>query len=349
MASATAGRARSRTPPREAAKTSAVAVAFKAAIAAASALKQKVQSKLPSAGAAPTDPGSQQVQPEAAEAEKPKPEPEEVAEPGTPGTPPEPPPEEPAPEEEQTWHCHGCSKTFNSFAELRAHALEAGERCNGPAWQAAVNAISCMPGAGSVLWCPACPDDFLGRWTGSTAKASALLRHLMSASKASSKETAPKAHAWFLAGLVDLLLCSPPPPPLLTDAAEGEEATEPPEIQQERLQVWIGSSPPLLHLVGPLLAKPGPAAREAARQVIERFRPSTEPAPPPFASGGDAPAGPSVEAAKSKKKKGKKAEDTTAPGYDLYNEAIPMDVFMNCEVLDLLDSDDEDQAPLTEL
>ncbi|CAE7196944.1 unnamed protein product [Symbiodinium sp. CCMP2592] len=28
-----------------------------------------------------------------------------------------------------------------------------------------------------------------------------------------------------------------------------------------------------------------------------------------------------VTAAKSKKKKGKKAEDTTAPGYDLYNEA----------------------------
>ncbi|CAE7518899.1 unnamed protein product, partial [Symbiodinium pilosum] len=174
---------------------------------------------------------------------------------------------------------------------------------------------------------------------------------------------APKAHAWFLAGLVDLILCSPPPPPLLPDAAEGEEVSEHPDIQQERLQVWLASSPPLMHVVGPLLAKPGPAAREAARQEIERFRQSATAAPPPFVDGGAAPAGPvAEEAAKSKKKKVKKVdEDTPAtPGYDLYNEAIPMDVFMNCEdhtqrtadgvpVLDLLDSDDEADPALTEL
>ncbi|CAE6930755.1 unnamed protein product [Symbiodinium natans] len=265
MANIPPNRARSRTPPREGVKTSAVSVAgaaFKAAMAAASALKQKVQGKLPVAAADPAPQVAKDApaQGAAEEAQAPaatEPGPDEAAaeEVGPePGTPEEPPPEEPA-EEEQTWSCHGCHASFSSLQELRVHALEAGERCNGPAWQAAVNAIGCMPGAGSVLWCPACPDSLLGKWTGPTSKASALLRHAVSASKASSKDMAPKAHAWFLAGLVDLLLCSPPPPPLLPDEA-GAEAVEPPEIQQERLQVWIESSPPLMHVVGPLLAKP---------------------------------------------------------------------------------------------
>jgi len=254
---------------------------------------------------------------------------------------------------EESWQCYGCCRSFSSGAELRAHVLEAGERCSGPAWQAAVNAISCMPGAGTVLWCPACPDELLGKWTGSASKASALLRHVVSSSKAS------RAHAWFLEGFIDLLLCSPPPPPLLPDAAEsGEDAQEPPDVQEERLQAWILSSPPLMSLVGPLLARPGPAAREAARQEMVQFKLHCTAAPFPFSGPGDA--GSAVpEAAKNKKKKSKKADEAPAPGYDLYNEAIPMDVFLNCEdhtqrtaegvpVLDLLDSDD-DEAALTEL
>eukprot|EP00913_Durusdinium_trenchii_P034598 g32368.t1 len=78
--------------------------------------------------------------------------------------------------------CFGCGKSVPS-SELRQH-LESSEKCLSTAWQAAVNAVGCMPGASTTLWCPACPDAFLGKWTGSVSKAPALLRHAASASKA---------------------------------------------------------------------------------------------------------------------------------------------------------------------
>ncbi|CAK9001535.1 unnamed protein product [Durusdinium trenchii] len=93
--------------------------------------------------------------------------------------------------------CFGCGKSVPS-SELRQH-LESSEKCLSTAWQAAVNAVGCMPGASTTLWCPACPDAFLGKWTGSVSKAPALLRHAASASKAGLKESAGAAK-WTLCG-----------------------------------------------------------------------------------------------------------------------------------------------------
>lgn len=242
-------------------------------------------------------------------------------------------PEEPEEPAESAVQCFGCGQRFKA-SELQAH-LESSEKCLSAAWQAAVNAIGCMPGAGTTLWCPACPDAFLGKWTGSISKASALLRHVASASKTGVPESAPKAHAWFLTAFVALLLSSPPP-------------TEDTEVEsEERLQEWISSSPPLVNIVGPLLAKPGPAAREAVRAELE----DSESAPWPFGASDAA-----VEVKKTKKSKKPKVT-SEAPGYDLYNEDIPMDVFMACEdhtrrtsdgvpVLDLLSSDEDELTQL---
>eukprot|EP00434_Breviolum_minutum_P012112 symbB.v1.2.010680.t1/scaffold704.1/size171252/6 len=452
-----------------------------------------------------------------------------------------------------------------------------------------------MPGAGRTLWCPCCPDDFLGKWTGSSSKAAALLRHLTSASKSEIPENASKAHAWFISAVVNMILAQPPvageqsmasatlrrplahagrqslsfsngsaklstlsstsptsptsrvstfslssdentpwehfspvtlaegvvehhytlpcdgPPKILhvtsfekkrsnhavlccpgcyecregpsclynhlaselpqkgymvvqlsyrPPADDEEEAAEdvmscidwlaeknhqrrldslilvgwsmgsaavieaaylrrhlpfisgivtlaaqtsgtrnvkhlqvpilalhgledqvlPPDcsktlvqraadgvkrlvdedLQEDEstiemhLQDWIADSPPLMSIIGPLLAKPGPEAREAVRGELEKFA-GSERAPVPFGShgrGGDS-------TAKSKKKKAKKAMDPVSdgPAYDLYNEDIPMDVFMNCEdhtrrtsegvpVLDLLSSDEDELTQL---
>eukprot|EP00931_Biecheleriopsis_adriatica_P057420 TRINITY_DN34055_c0_g1_i2.p1 TRINITY_DN34055_c0_g1~~TRINITY_DN34055_c0_g1_i2.p1 ORF type:complete len:353 (-),score=96.14 TRINITY_DN34055_c0_g1_i2:54-977(-) len=241
--------------------------------------------------------------------------------------------------------CPGCGRGFASVEELRAHAVESGASCSAPMWQAAVNAIGCMPGAGTTLWCPACPDSFVGKWTGSVSKASV-------------PECAPKAHAWFLAAFVDLLLSWPPEPaPVWTEsAADGEVPAEDPAALEERLQDWISSSPPLLGIVGPLLAKPGPEAREAARQELEGARDfAAGPAPDPFGVGGSAAQQEDREDAAKKKKKGRKAQESEAagPAYDFYNEDIPLDVFAACEdhtertadgvpVMDLLDSSDEE-------
>lgn len=240
--------------------------------------------------------------------------------------------------EASTVQCFGCGQRFKA-PELQAH-LESSEQCLGAAWQVAVNAIGCMPGAGTTLWCPACPDAFLGKWTGSISKASALLRHVASASKTGVPECAPNAHAWFLTAFVALLLSSPPPP--TEEDAEVDESA-----QEMRLQEWISSSPPLVNIVGPLLAKPGPQAREAVRAELE----DSESAPWPF---GAVDAG--VEVKKAKKSKKPKVS-SEAPGYDLYNEDIPMDVFMACEdhtrrtsdgvpVLDLLSSDEDELTQL---
>ncbi|CAJ1445258.1 unnamed protein product, partial [Effrenium voratum] len=251
---------------------------------------------------------------------------------------------EPGIDSELLVHCHGCGRGFADPAGLRAHCLEAND-CNGIAWQAAVNAVGCMPGAGMMLWCPACPDDFLGKWTGSVTKASALLRHIASASKAGVRESAPKAHAWFLAAFVNQLLSAPPAAPIVAD---GQDAAQEDDSSERRLQEWVSTSPPLMNIVGPLLAKPGPVAREAIRLELECFQ--SVPAPAPFGVAGEA--GEHAAEAKKQKRKSKKgviSRDT--PGYDFYNEDIPMDVFMACEdhtqrtadgvpVLDLL-SDDE--------
>lgn len=191
--------------------------------------------------------------------------------------------------EASTVQCFGCGQRFKA-PELQAH-LESSEQCLGAAWQVAVNAIGCMPGAGTTLWCPACPDAFLGKWTGSISKASALLRHVASASKTGVPECAPNAHAWFLTAFVALLLSSPPPP--TEEDAEVDESA-----QEMRLQEWISSSPPLVNIVGPLLAKPGPQAREAVRAELE----DSESAPWPFGAV-DAV----VEVKKAKKSKKPKA------------------------------------------
>jgi len=281
----------------------------------------------------------------------------------------EPNVEEPEPDVEEPallFRCHGCGRGFASSEELGSHVLKNAAACSGPAWQAAANAIGCMPGAGTTLWCPACPDDFIGKWTGSITKAAALLRH------ASCPNNAPEAHAWFLKALTDLILAEPPapgPPPVAvtpeneaTEAAGGSTSSVAQEFvsaedgasQSLRLQDWISSSPPVMGVVGPLLAKPGPAAREAAREELETSLSSRGcaigKAPLPF--GAEARGQDEDDSPAKKRKKKVKKDDVEGPAYDFYNQDIPMDVFLEAQdpthrtadgvpVLDLLDSDEE--------
>ena len=53
-----------------------------------------------------------------------------------------------------------------------------------------LSAFHGKPKAGTSLWCPCCPDDFVGKWTGSVSKSSALLRHAAAASQTGIEEAA---------------------------------------------------------------------------------------------------------------------------------------------------------------
>eukprot|EP00913_Durusdinium_trenchii_P034597 g32367.t1 len=113
-------------------------------------------------------------------------------------------------------------------------------------------------------------------------------------------------------------MCPSSRPPLAdSEGVEVEEAVAEMQLQDRRCSKLAGIYPPLMGVVGPLLAKPGPEAREAVRQELEGS--SSSQAPVPFGMAGiDAPQ--PVEA-KGKKKKAKKAQGPDVPGYDLYNEA----------------------------
>eukprot|EP00933_Yihiella_yeosuensis_P013545 TRINITY_DN1249_c0_g1_i1.p1 TRINITY_DN1249_c0_g1~~TRINITY_DN1249_c0_g1_i1.p1 ORF type:complete len:410 (+),score=142.95 TRINITY_DN1249_c0_g1_i1:60-1289(+) len=262
--------------------------------------------------------------------------------------------------------CYGCGHGFATEQELRSHLIESGASCSGPALQAAIGAIACLPGAGQRLWCPACPDAFVGKWTGSATKAAAFLRHTSTASKAiESPEVAPEAHAWLLAGIVDLLFTAPPPPPppLPGGMAEevigpsGEEASGKAE-EEQRLQAWVDGSPLLMGVIGPLLAKGGPTTRAAIRFELEREENCKVLGAAPFPFNEDTNASAAADAdiaAKDEAKNAKKKLEPTGPKYDFYNEDIPMDVFLDVQdqtertadgvpVMDLLESDEEGET-----
>jgi len=139
--------------------------------------------------------------------------------------------------------CFGCELRFAGHDRVCAH-LKKSASCFGDAWQSAVDTILCLPGAGTRLWCPACPDDFVGKWTGAATKAPSLLRHLVAAS--SESEAYRASHRRLLNALTELVLAKLPP---LDADAEG-------------LQSWAEESR-LREAAGPLLAKPGQEARRA--------------------------------------------------------------------------------------
>jgi len=146
------------------------------------------------------------------------------------------------PEPEMPFRCFQCRKGF-ATSEAQAEHLHEVAACVSHAWQAVVNVMLCLPGAGTTLWCPACPDDFVGQWSGPATKAAALIRHC-SAAKNIETGHHQEEHSALLRLLVGLLLRDLP-----TDSSEGS------------LQEWAASSQ-LLQAAGPLLAK---RSREARR------------------------------------------------------------------------------------
>jgi len=142
--------------------------------------------------------------------------------------------------------CLVCERRFSTDEELREHVRGGSVSCIAREWQAVVHAMACLPGAGTSLWCPACADDFVGKWTGPATKAGALLRHLSAASK-SQRDNEP--HLRLSRALVELLFLDPPP-----------------DTEDESLQEWAGSSR-LFAAAGPLLAKPSLAARMAINKL----------------------------------------------------------------------------------
>jgi len=163
---------------------------------------------------------------------------------------PEPPDVDSAPSVMAARACFSCQSPFPGLEELSSH-LRQNQQCVGVAWQSAVDSIVSLPGAGTQLWCPACPDSFIGKWTGPAARAAALLRHLEAASTMGSEHQQPHARLQQL--LVELLLAGLP-----MDDAEAEH-----------LSFWAESSR-LREAAGPLLAKPGPEARRAIQKLQDR-------------------------------------------------------------------------------
>lgn len=150
--------------------------------------------------------------------------------------------------------CVGCSRSFASSAERKEHLLGS-VNCTFLPWQTVVHVMACLPGAGTTLWCPACPVNC--RWQGSANKASAFLRHADAASTAGTPHDAQ--HHRLFSTLVELLLANPPPADADTLA----------------LQEWAGGSR-LLGAAGPLLAKPNPSAYKALRKLeTEMLGPDT--------------------------------------------------------------------------
>jgi len=155
-----------------------------------------------------------------------------------------------------TQGCFGCESRFPGLEEFLSH-LRQSQQCIGVAWQAAVDSILALPGAGTQLWCPACPDSFIGKWTGPASRAAALLRHLDAASTVGSLHQQPHARLQQL--LVELLLAGIP-----MDVPPFEDSP-----QAEHLLVWAENSR-MREAAGPLLAKPGPEARRAIQKLQER-------------------------------------------------------------------------------
>merc|ERR1719443_1556239 len=76
---------------------------------------------------------------------------------------------------EPKWSCPSCRAGFAEHSEYRKHA-HASVACFAEPWQAVVRSVACLPGVGTALWCPACPDSFVGKWSGVATKSAALLR-----------------------------------------------------------------------------------------------------------------------------------------------------------------------------
>lgn len=237
--------------------------------------------------------------------------------------------------------CFACGAVLPDEETVRSHLL-ANVACLGEPWQATVQVMAALPGARSLLWCPACPEGFAGRWSGSATKASMLLRHLSAAG--GSGEPHAAEHTRLLQALVALLLEAPP---------EG--------LEPETLHAWAPASR-LLIATGPLLAVPGPAARRAvARLQNEVLGEESGAAAKPQALAGSAGADPEGAGAAQKggrgaakrRKREQQPSGSAGPSYDFYNEEIPMDVVTECHdatvrtadgvpIMDLLDSSEDE-------
>lgn len=252
-----------------------------------------------------------------------------------------------------SWSCDGCTCRFSEEYQLRQHFLENLAICGAVAWQAAVCSVASLPGAGTSLWCPACPDDFVGRWTGSATKAAALLRHCSAASRDTGPYRAP--HLWFSRQLVDVMLADPPPHGCLAD-----------QSPEHGVEKWLGSSD-LVAVVGPMLSTPGQGKRLAIQRALRDSRAGqnrgyadvwadrdteleeckSHSGPPfPFegcasrraeqCSVGPHAASPSSPGQLPDVAAGDEAETPAIntqshQAYDLYDENIPIDVFMHCQ------------------
>eukprot|EP00927_Polykrikos_kofoidii_P060379 TRINITY_DN55375_c0_g1_i1.p1 TRINITY_DN55375_c0_g1~~TRINITY_DN55375_c0_g1_i1.p1 ORF type:complete len:431 (+),score=76.65 TRINITY_DN55375_c0_g1_i1:100-1392(+) len=257
-------------------------------------------------------------------------------------------------EEVLPFGCFGCELRFADQQRVRDHMLKSSP-CSGEFWQAAVRGMACLPGAGTTLWCPACPQTFVGCWAGSATRAAAMLRHVGAA--AAPGATHAGAHARFLEAIVEVLIRSDPPPPSLATAAPTADDNS------EALQDWARTSG-LLDLAGPLLA-PRSAATNRAVRVWQESVLGPDPIGDDFSSEegeeDPAPEGASRgETTKKKKKKRKMMQVASSavlpPNYDLYNNQIPLDVFAACNdeqartadgvpIIALSDSEEEQALP----
>lgn len=230
-----------------------------------------------------------------------------------------------------TRFCFGCHSGFSGPEELWTH-LRQSTACGGAAWQAAVDTILCLPGAGTKLWCPACPDDFIGKWSGPAAKACALLRHL-EAAKANVPEHR-RAHERLLHTLVELLLVQPPAD----------------DVGEEGLVAWAECSR-MREAAGPLLARPGHEARRAVMKLQDKTLgpdlccPALATATGERSRGGDGASDssrvqPEADARELIDFSKLKMPKVTDPAADLYGDLAPTDA-QGRAVIVLSDSDNE--------
>lgn len=246
---------------------------------------------------------------------------------------------------EPNFRCFGCREGFANVEELRKH-LVGSHHCCDNAWQFAVRTMACLPGAGTELWCPACPAQLDGRWTGPATRAAAFLRHAAGVAAGvrvcgdQSSEANAARHTRLWASVVELLLADPAPVPA-TVGSGAQEATA--EVDTERLSGWAASAR-ALELAGPLLAKPCAAARKTIWELQDELV-----GPASAARGEDEE---DTEATKAAEKR-RVWEESQGPGYDLYGEDIPLDVVTQCvdaqprtaegvPILEIEDSEEDD-------
>lgn len=236
--------------------------------------------------------------------------------------------------------CFSCGRGLAAEDLFGTH-LYNNVACNSAALQAVVSCLASLPGAGSALWCPACPDRG-ARWTGHATKAAGLLRHLDAARRSKDREEA-SAHSSLLRALVGMMLLGDERPP-----ADGDV---------EELQAWAAASQ-LLAAAGPLLAVPSAAARRAFRADVKRLlgREVLAGWTDVAVDADQAAAAPSAQTSKAKRRKKDESKAAGAgPSYDFYNDLIPMDVFMGVPdgqqrtadgvvIMDVLSSDEEAPA-----